>query len=382
MGAPEPFDPHLLVQNVVVLWPAGECPGSRRVFHVVGFVGLVVVLELVQEQPPYVVTAAVVEHAPAAVSGTTAAERFVFGAGALGVVVAVNRPLLVTDEGQISINMITMSVASALAFIQVRRTQQLVHRAARLGVSNARAQANLTMLMQGHHDALSVLSAALFSAARIADSDAGATSVATLHNDLARLRAALVELKERARSEATALGTPVAVDAPQAFLLDKQVFERALHPMHIQWDLPTTSVWALVAGGTRALQRVLMNLLVNAREGNGTVGATRCAVSVTSSADVVSIAVQDDGGGLPQGWSTLSTKRHGTGAGCAFMESIVSASGGTLAVETGMQGTLIVIRLLRVDPVRSVWLCATPAAAEPATKGRRPTAGAHDPRQP
>jgi signal transduction histidine kinase len=313
-----------------VLWPWPTYGGVIRLPETVTF--LILVIAAAFRVLPRIVLFA-------AVSATV---------GLAGLVILdhwLNRAVLIVDEGQISLYAITMLVTAALAYLHARRTERLVGDAARLGASNARAQMRLAALMQGHHDALSVLSSALFSLERVKGDSPQSTPVVALEQDLARLRGSMVELKQLARVEVTALGEPVAVDVVEVLTAARHSFERAVHPMRVTWSFPRGPVNALVAGGRVALERLAMNLLVNAREGTGPRGAQAAWVTIGMSRELVWLAVQDDGPGMPQGWSALSTKPGGSGSGCAFVAGVVSASGGTVAVENSSLGALVVVTL-------------------------------------
>jgi signal transduction histidine kinase len=100
-----------------------------------------------------------------------------------------------------------------------------------------------------------------------------------------------------------------------------------------------------VLGDPVALHRVLANLLDNAlRHG------TRAAVSVDCREQVVAIAVDDDGPGIPDAereavfepFYRLETSRSrttgGSGLGLAIVRQIVAAHGGTIAIGTSPLG--------------------------------------------
>jgi len=107
-------------------------------------------------------------------------------------------------------------------------------------------------------------------------------------------------------------------------------FERAVEPLRISWGLEQVTP-VLLAGGARSLQRIMINLLLNAKQGDGRRGAKRAKVSVVADADGVLLTVEDDGPGFVYREGT-SGKSAGSGAGLEFIGAIVSASGGGLRV--------------------------------------------------
>lgn len=85
------------------------------------------------------------------------------------------------------------------------------------------------------------------------------------------------------------------------------------------------------------IRQALLNLLRNAREAAGDGGVV--LLRVASRDNMVEIAVEDDGPGIPDDVRAsifdpfYTTKRHGTGLGLAVTRSIVEAHGGTITCE-------------------------------------------------
>jgi signal transduction histidine kinase len=97
--------------------------------------------------------------------------------------------------------------------------------------------------------------------------------------------------------------------------------------------------------------QALLNILRNAIEASPDGG--RVAVAVGADAEAVTIAVTDEGPGLPPEIQARlfrpfgSTKRGGTGLGLAVAKSLVDRSGGSLGIATGPGGTTATILLPR-----------------------------------
>lgn len=116
----------------------------------------------------------------------------------------------------------------------------------------------------------------------------------------------------------------------------------------------------LVRGGPVALGRVLLNVLVNASEGDG--GPRKpTRVDLSASLDEtgrrVVVRVCDDGPGFPPGVLSRrapfqTTKAHGSGLGLITAESYVRASGGELTLRNPSEGGAEVTLLLLAEGPR------------------------------
>ncbi len=109
-------------------------------------------------------------------------------------------------------------------------------------------------------------------------------------------------------------------------------------------------VAAAVCGGEETLYRILENLLLNACQGNGVIGAARVDIFVRDAPQVGALIVQviDDGPGfaLAQLQRPIdafeTTKREGTGLGLYTAERMMRASGGSLQRANGLDGGAVV----------------------------------------
>jgi signal transduction histidine kinase len=107
---------------------------------------------------------------------------------------------------------------------------------------------------------------------------------------------------------------------------------------------------AEVCGGEETLHRMLENMLLNACQGNGTVGASRVDVFVRDEPHVGALVVQviDDGPGFTPAQlarpvdAFATTKADGTGLGLYTTERLVRASGGSLQRANGLDGGAVV----------------------------------------
>ncbi len=117
-------------------------------------------------------------------------------------------------------------------------------------------------------------------------------------------------------------------------------------------------------------RQALLNILRNAFEATAaTAEGGRVVVTVEADAEAVTIAVADDGPGLPAEIQARlfrpfgSTKRGGTGLGLAVAKTLVDRNGGSLGIATGAGGTTVTILLPRATPAGVAGATAAPAAA-------------------
>src|SRR5690606_32947833 len=104
---------------------------------------------------------------------------------------------------------------------------------------------SLTRLLQEHHDAVGLLSAALFGVDRLRKHDDADPSV------LDELQTDLIQLKETVDGiRDQALGDVLTLEEVRPVWLEPELgkhtamFERAVSPMQLQWSLPSREVAA------------------------------------------------------------------------------------------------------------------------------------------
>lgn len=132
----------------------------------------------------------------------------------------------------------------------------------------------------------------------------------------------------------------------------------------------------VVRASPAALEQVLLNLAVNAREAMPTGG--RLAIAVTGDDAHVRLVVEDTGVGMSAELRErafapfFTTKATGTGLGLATVRSAVDRFGGTITVASELgRGTTFEIRLARVVGANAPVVAPKPEAARaPALLGR------------
>ncbi|MEO8269749.1 MAG: ATP-binding protein [Aureliella sp.] len=115
------------------------------------------------------------------------------------------------------------------------------------------------------------------------------------------------------------------------------------------------------------LQRVLINLLVNARQVTPEGGGVRVALQIDPKSRDLILSIRDTGSGIPPEilpkifepfFSTKSgpdaSGKGGTGVGLSTCKEVIDAHGGRIRVESSVgKGTAFMIRLPSIDPQAS-----------------------------
>ncbi len=141
------------------------------------------------------------------------------------------------------------------------------------------------------------------------------------------------------------------------------LLEREMRKYRIQIDSKLAKVPPVLACGNE-IQRVLLNLLTNARQAIGENGVIRVSLQHDSESNQVVLTVRDDGCGipaenLPKIFSPFFTTKAGpdasgkggTGLGLSACREIVERHRGKIRVESSVgKGTAMIIRLPALEP--------------------------------
>jgi C4-dicarboxylate-specific signal transduction histidine kinase len=164
-----------------------------------------------------------------------------------------------------------------------------------------------------------------------------------MRDDLGHVEELVLGVNLRTLEDLTAAEAPVPVAVmPVVARVLRQVSGR-FPGMRSHATCACVEAAALVAGGEAALQRVLLNLLSNACEGDGVTRPGEVVVSVVFGAESASVFVRVDDG---PGFDPATAKPGGLGVGLKVVRGISEASGGHVrfaAREGG--GTLAEVRL-------------------------------------
>lgn len=255
---------------------------------------------------------------------------------------------------------IYLTSAGSLAMIVAYHTRKLVMAGAHDSLRAQGAQRALGTLLQDHHDVRSMISAANLNAEimrrGLDENHPQHAHLDHLREDLRAVSDMVSVLRERTLQQLAAIGDEPRVELAAALRAVLPRLALRFPQARIQIEDVAEGLCVLMAGGQTTLQRVLMNVLVNACEGNGTQRAGQIWVRAHRDRDRVSIQIDDDGPGFPETvlrtspMRTGSSKREGSGLGLFLIEIVVSASEGSLALGVNPSGGARVELLLLSAP--------------------------------
>jgi signal transduction histidine kinase len=259
---------------------------------------------------------------------------------------------------EVTMFLFVLGSVMVLSIGTARRTLALVSAGASATVQVDRARRKLAEIVREHHDARSVISAAALSSdmmVRALHSSSGAPpesdlrrQAERLREDLEAARKQLAELGEKAYLQLTTLGEIERVETARVLREAVEILKIRFPELQIDAELPKgdrgSHADLLVVGGAPSIQRILYNLVNNARDGDGRSGASRVTARVEPLGAQVRLIVEDDGPGF--GASSLSsaaavpasTKPNGMGLGLLMTSELVRVSGGTFNAENRPDG--------------------------------------------
>ncbi len=200
------------------------------------------------------------------------------------------------------------------------------------------------------HDFNNLLAAILLHVRLLRRQPEVASEALTAIQDLAQEGTEVVhELLYFAQREST---QPTTIDLVELVRLQESILSHLL-PSDVELVLDLEREAVPVAGDAVGLRRMLLNLVINARDAIGD-GGGRITVRVEHTAGRAVLEVEDDGPGIPpealehifEPFFTLRRQGRGSGLGLAVVYSIVSTHGGEVDVRSAPgERTRFVIRL-------------------------------------
>jgi signal transduction histidine kinase len=268
---------------------------------------------------------------------------------------------------EIAMFLVLLGAVMTLSVVTALRTLRLLTSGARNSVQVDRARRKFAEVVREHHDARSMLSAAALASdmvVRALDDRRSVDSVRRhaerLRQDVESAKAQLANLGDRTYDHMNALGELESVDA--CGVLELSIAALASHFPDIQLDfaLPRGPISPLVVvGGAASMQRIIYNLVSNAREGDGQRGARHVVVALQAVDHAIRLRVEDDGPGFPAPALApgralpASTKPTGMGLGLLMTAEIVRISGGELEKSNRARGgARVTVTLPTLDAAR------------------------------
>jgi signal transduction histidine kinase len=188
------------------------------------------------------------------------------------------------------------------------------------------------------HDLNNVLSVIAAQATMLRKSPTRAQSIATTLAEATDIACDLARQIARRPAERTDVDVGTTIARWTTLLADISDPQLEI-AVNVEPGLPTVHCSAT------ALDQVVLNALLNAREAVGSCGMIGISARVRDG--FVELTVTDSGAGIPAALLSavlrggLSTKAAGRGIGLASMQRLVAAEGGRLSVGTGPRGTMV-----------------------------------------
>jgi len=243
--------------------------------------------------------------------------------------------------GNVVLTAIYVGFAAALALIIARQTRALVIAGARESLRGHRAQQALGGLLHDNHDVRSLISAAnLTSELVVRGLEPGhpqRRSAESLCEDLHAVSTLMSTLRERAFQGLAAAEGHLDAEMATAVHAVTALVSRRFAAVQIAREVPD-GLRVRLAGGMVILERVLLNIIVNACEGDGARAAANLWIRAWPGERSVHLRIEDDGPGFPEDIlraprvQVATTKRDGSGFGLFLVHSVIAASQGQLAL--------------------------------------------------
>lgn len=187
-----------------------------------------------------------------------------------------------------------------------------------------------------------------------------AADVDVLGQHVTRLReltASLLRFAREDRDDPAPIRLDALAESTAALLRRTMAMRRVQLCVDVAADLPA------ITGHEKAIETVLVNLLLNAADATPTDGTVTLSVRPAARGGAVEIEVRDTGPGVPaelrervfDPFFTTKGPGHGTGLGLAVCRSIIDRHGGSIGVEGRAPGDCRFIVTLPCNPAGAVW---------------------------
>lgn len=253
--------------------------------------------------------------------------------------------------------------AILLSYFFTARAREIFSRVGRVAVRAEGARRSVRALLEDHHDLRSVLCDLQLGADRLHEALTLGAEHARLETIGRSLSAGITALtrgtattRDRALLALEGAGQPSVASVREAIAGAVSEIAGLAPSLEIRLDLGTGDAPVLFGGGTNALSRLFLHLLVNAKEGNGQRGASTVVIGARQRRGAVDIDFKDDGPGFaPALLEKLgrdrgyTTKRGSSGIGLWLSQSSLLAAGGSLKLMSDDDGARVRV-VLRAAP--------------------------------
>ena len=255
--------------------------------------------------------------------------------------------------GDIVLFLIILSAAGLVAVMTSVLSRRLAETSALESTQLARAENELRLLLDEHHNAKTILSASTLEAELLLVEEVSPNLRGRLEGllgDLRRLHDATLKIREYSWAELLALTESQATDVGACAKEMLPALQQRNRTIRVTLDVRAHPP-ALVAGGASTVRRILIALISNAAEGDGQRAAENAHIQVFEGQGRVKIVVSDDGPGFPVSLvhaghaDGLSMKAGGSGFGLLLLRQVVDLSGGTLTLANESVGARVEIGL-------------------------------------
>ena len=241
--------------------------------------------------------------------------------------------------------------AVALGVVVAWRARMFVIQLVREVQRVVRAERTVAVVLEDQHDLRSLLGSLVLNTDRLLrESQQGSDLAARVRKDLDGVQEFMAAAKARVLGHYVSLQLPAPVAIKPAIRASWAAIENRFPQVRLQVLVPE-GLQAAVTGGHTSLHRTMINVLLNACEGNGSVGAQSIVVEAKQDASMVVLTVSDDGPGFPSHILTrpivecLTGKPKGSGLGLFVVESLVTASGGHVERRNRQIGAEVILTL-------------------------------------
>jgi signal transduction histidine kinase len=300
-----------------------------------------------------IITAAAGLRISPAAAGTAALLNGVSLASLVAIDTAHGHAVFPDHAGRLSIWAIYLAAAGALALLVAHWTRRAVTEGARKAVLAEQTRTRLGELLQDHHDLRTILTSATLNAdlaARAVEGEPGHGEVRApierLRGDLARADGLVRAVRSEAVEEGRVLRQRVAVVPHEAAAAVLGQVQPRFPGVAVTFHDRADGARVTTGGGQATLERILLNLVLNACEGDGVRSPRRVDVVVEPGErpDWLRFSVSDDGPGFPRallplaGQRSATTKKDGAGIGLVLVAGLLRANGSRLECENPPAG--------------------------------------------